>query len=240
LILVAGRGRRLASVWTDPKCLLEIDGAPLLGRYLDVLGEFPAIDDICLVVGYRADAVRARLLSHPATARVRYVNNPRYEDGSILSLHAGLVADGAPTLLMDGDVYFEPEVVRRLLAAGGDTTLLVDTTSRNTGEEIMVGGDVDRLVRVGRGMSGAFPIYGEWIGFMTLAPEATHRFKRLADDRIIAGQIGGGYEDVLDDLVRQVPARPCLVDGLRWIEIDFPDDVERARRLATASHPPLY
>jgi choline kinase len=225
-------------VWTDPKCLLDIDGAPLLGRYLDVLAEFPAIDDICLVVGYRADAIRAQLLSHPAAARVRCVDNPRYEDGSILSLHAGLVADGASTLLMDGDVYFEPEVVRRLLAAGGDTTLLVDTTSRNTGEEIMVGGDVDRLVRVGRGMSGAFPIHGEWIGFMTLTPEATHQFRRLTDDRVLGGHTAGGYEDVLDDLVQRVAARPCLVDGLRWIEIDFPDDVVRARRLASAPSPP--
>jgi choline kinase len=236
LVLVAGAGRRLWGYSRDPKCLLTIGGVPLIHRYLDALDDLgPLVAEVVLVVGYQADEIRRRVGEHRLARLVRYVRNERYDKGSILSLAAGLEAGGETTLLMDGDVYFEPAVLQRLIDAPADDAFLVDTRSQNTGEEIMVGADDGgRIVRVGRGMSGHFDVYGEWIGFLKASPSASRELARLVSRRIAEGATTIGYEDLLDEMIATVPSSACLVDGLHWVEIDFPQDVELAKQLAAA------
>ena len=236
IVLVAGRGRRLSECTSDPKCLLEIGGTPLIHRYLDALGPFRSqISEVVLVVGYRPDAIRRSVGRHPAGACVRYVTNPRFEEGSVLSLHAGLAGIDDDILLMDGDVYFEPTLVHRLLEAPAENLLLVDTRSVNTGEEIMAGARGGRLVEIGRGMRGDFDVYGEWVGFLRAGRSAARRLASLIGAEIARDGVKQGYEDVLQQLADAVPFEICLVDDLRWTEIDFVQDVERARALAAAA-----
>ena len=73
---------------------------------------------------------------------------------------------------MDGDVYFEPTLVSRLLEGPAENLLLVDTRSVNSGEEIMAGARGGRLVEIGRGMGGDFDVYGEWVGFLRASRSA--------------------------------------------------------------------
>jgi choline kinase len=240
LLLVAGRGRRLWNYSRGPKCLIPIQGVPLIHRYLDALGTLgPRLARISAVVGYETAAIRACVSRHPLGHLVQYVTNDRFELGSILSLRAGLGDGGSPTLLMDGDVYFEPLVLDRLLAAPGDNVFLIDTRSTNTGEEIMLGANAGRVVRVGRGMHGHFDAYGEWIGFLKMDATASRILAQSATARINAGVTGTGYEDLLDGLALAVPFSTCLADGLRWVEIDFPEDVATAVRLSSADAPAL-
>jgi len=44
-----------------------------------------------------------------------------------------------------------------------------------------------------------------------------------------------GYEDILPFLFKSVWFGHVAVDGLKWIEIDFRDDLRRAERLAITS-----
>ena len=58
LILAAGRGRRMMSLTESvPKCLLEIDGKPLLQRQIEAMKE-AGISEIAIVTGYKSNLLK--------------------------------------------------------------------------------------------------------------------------------------------------------------------------------------
>ena len=66
IILAGGKGSRLAP-WHAPKCLLPVNGVPILNRILDHLfgwtgGDYPnVVDKAIICTGYRADDVEAAI-----------------------------------------------------------------------------------------------------------------------------------------------------------------------------------
>ena len=68
VILAAGRGGRLRGAAGDrPKCLARVGARTLLERQMQALRAC-GVDDIAVVVGYRADDVRARLRIRASTS----------------------------------------------------------------------------------------------------------------------------------------------------------------------------
>jgi molybdenum cofactor cytidylyltransferase len=88
IVLAAGMAARFGS----PKQLLEIAGRTLVRRIADEACA-SRLDDVIVVVGWQADAVRAALDGSAA----RVVENPHYAAGQSTSVRAGLaaVADAA-------------------------------------------------------------------------------------------------------------------------------------------------
>jgi len=209
VLLAAGRGRRLGRAL--PKCLLEIGGKTLLERHLEALRGF----DVTIVVGYQKEKIVERL---PRGVEVRV--NERYREGSILSLECG-IPDG-PFIAMDADVLYEPELLHRLAAAPEPVAFLLDPRSAFTGEEMMLGVSGRRVLGIGRGLKGNFDLVGETVGFTKIA--AVEELRRAI---ALVGNPEAEYEEALDLLVRRVEAGYVTVDR-PWMEIDFPEDVERA------------
>ncbi len=87
IVLAAGESRRMGG----GKQLLPVEGGTLLGRVLEACLT-SGLDEVVLVLGHRADRVRASLgdlLTHP---KLRIVVNPGYRDGMSTSLATGLRA----------------------------------------------------------------------------------------------------------------------------------------------------
>ncbi len=235
IVLAAGVGTRLREVTRLPKCLLVVGGRSLLHRYLDALTPYASrIENFVLVVGHEAQAIERHAAEHPLGSLLRTVHNPAYEQGSVLSAFAARDYFQQDVLLMDGDVFFTPPLLDRLMAAVQRNALLVDTASSNTGEEIMAGANRGRVTAIARGMSGSFDTYGEWVGFLRMGSETASRFGGLLAQRVNNGLQTAGYEDVLQQLVDEERFGMVLADGLPWTEIDFPQDLTRAERLASA------
>src|SRR5436305_8441030 len=119
IILAAGVGRRLGVAATgQPKILLELGGRTLLDRHLEAL-EACGVDDIRITVGYRSDLIDAALSRLGRRGRVELVDNPRYREGSMVSLwvQSTHLRAGIPLLLLDGDVLYDPCMIERLIAA---------------------------------------------------------------------------------------------------------------------------
>src|SRR5690348_3469159 len=112
IILAAGAARRLAPL-TDRtnKCLLRVGGRSLLDRMLDALAA-AGIEAATIVVGHCQDQVRAEAGARRGGMAIRFLENPDYRKGSILSLWAAreLLAEG-DCLVMDADVLFPPGVL---------------------------------------------------------------------------------------------------------------------------------
>lgn len=90
LIPAAGMSRRMG---TANKLLLVLHGKPLIAHVLEAV-QASGVNEICVVLGHDANAVRAVLEAH-ATRPVRFVTNTEYRSGLASSLACGFGALGS-------------------------------------------------------------------------------------------------------------------------------------------------
>ncbi|HXH85091.1 MAG TPA: phosphocholine cytidylyltransferase family protein, partial [Candidatus Tectomicrobia bacterium] len=229
VILVAGVARRLAPL-TDRthKALLPVGGRPVLARMLQAL-EAAGVPETVLVVGHCADQIRALAGDRVGAMTIRYVHNPDYQRGSVLSLHAAREHLREPVLVMDADVLFPREILRRLLALPAPSALLVDRGFEDTGEEVKVYTRGDRVIALGKKVvPEAWDGVGEGVGFFKCGAEATgdlvRHLARVAEESHGLGE----WEDALHRLLADHHVGWADVTGLPWTEIDFVEDLRRA------------
>lgn len=107
IILAAGMGTRLRPLTNDrPKCLVAVNGVPMVERQIQFLKE-KGIDDITLVSGYKAEALEFLKDKYG----VDIVFNDRYDTcNNINSIY--IVRDRFhDTYVLEGDVYMAKNVL---------------------------------------------------------------------------------------------------------------------------------
>jgi choline kinase len=229
IILAAGVARRLAPL-TDKthKALLAVGGRPLLSRMLAALSDV-GIRETLIVVGHCADQVRAVGGTRLGPMAIRYVENPQYAKGSVLSLYAARAFLAEPALVMDADVLFPREMLRRLLAIPAPSALLIDRGFSDTGEEVKLYTRGERVIALGKKtVPEAFESVGEGIGFFKCGAAAGPEFVTALEHVIATGDGLNEYEDALHSLLQRVHVGWVDVTGLPWTEIDFAEDLRRA------------
>jgi choline kinase len=230
IILAAGVARRLAPL-TDhtQKSLLPVGGRPILGRMLEALHAV-GVRRAVIVVGHCADQVQALAASAPPGLTVECVNNPAYQQGSVLSLLAArqvIVRDS--TLIMDADVVFPREFLRRLVASPAPNALLVDRGFADTGEEVKIYTKGERVIALGKkAMPRAWDLVGEGIGFFKCGAAAGPELVGLLEQVSEESRGLCEYEDALHLIVGRQPVAAVDVTGLPWTEVDFVEDLRRA------------
>ncbi len=239
VLLAAGVGRRLGL--DGPKCLLAVAGRSLLERHLDCL-EAVGVSDVTVVMGHAhqhmATALRSiedarRALGKPLSIRVEPLLNELYEHGSLVSLQRGvdrLCETGG--LWMDADVLYPATLLERLVASAHDNCVLLDGRSSEQGEEMMLGVSDDRVMRIARRVGADWDRVGESVGFFKISAESVGTLRAVLDREVEAGRLDQEHEDALDAILGEVVFGYERVDDLPWTEIDFPDDVKKAERLA--------
>jgi choline kinase len=233
LILVAGVGRRLGSITADTtKVLLSFGGKSLLRRHLESLAS-GGVEDVTLVVGYRANDVRAEIVRIDPPLPVTLIDNPRYRNGSIVSLWSAreMLASGADVILMDGDVLYDARLLQRLLNAEGNR-FLVDRSIEAGDEPVKLCFRDGRIVDFHKRPTEPHDWHGESVGFFRFTPGVAADLARRTIAYVDGGSIALEYEEPIRDMVLAAP--PALfgaidVTDLPWLEIDFPEDLERAR-----------
>lgn len=231
VILAAGVGRRLGTSHDGPKVLLEMGGRTLLARRLDALAA-EGVDDVSITVGFEAAKIRAEVERCGFAGRVRYVENRRFVEGSLLSLRVqgAVLRSGDDVLVMDGDVLHDGRMIRRLLDTPGEAVLLVDPELEPGDEPVKVCFRGETIVDFRKVPEHAHDRHGELVGFFRFSPAMANA---LADrcDALAAQSPKLEYEEAIRDLILEDPARFVAADvgDLPWTEIDFEEDVARAR-----------
>jgi choline kinase len=230
IILVAGVARRLAPL-TDSthKALLPVGGRPVLTRMLESLNAV-GVRQVTLVVGHCADQIRKHAGERVGRMAVRYIHNPEYARGSVLSLYTARQALREPTLIMDADVLFPRDFLRRLLEIPAPSALLVDRGFTDTGEEVKIYTRGERVIALGKKVvPEAWDAVGEGIGFFKCGPGAGRELMGLLEQVIDDSQGICEYEDALHLLVSRQRVEAVGVTGLPWTEVDFAEDLHRAQ-----------
>lgn len=229
IILAAGVGWRLKPhTETTPKCLMEIGGKPLLRRYLETFAAL-GLPEVVLVVGHLKEQVMAEAERGPADMDVRFVVNEQFTRGNILSLwHARHEFDD-DLLVMDGDILFPRELLARVIASPHANAIAVDERFQDTGEEQKVVCEDGWVVEVTKKTTGDPQVRGEAVGILRLSADAAEVLRGILEEFIETGKDSLEYEDAFRELAAEVPIGLVEIGDLPWIEIDFEEDLARAR-----------
>lgn len=118
LILAAGMASRLRPLTTDtPKCLLKIGERCLLQRSIDALIA-GGINELVIVTGFLHEKIETFVAEHYPELNVTFIHNKVFEStNNIYSLWlARKEVEGLDTLLLDSDLVYDPEIIKRVLA----------------------------------------------------------------------------------------------------------------------------
>ena len=118
IILAAGMGKRLGEYTRDnTKCMLPVNGRPLIDRTLDMLASL-GIRRVVIVVGYQAQNLIDYIGQRYADRLdIEYINNPIYDRTNniySLSLASEQMAQD-DTLLLESDLILEPSILQSLV-----------------------------------------------------------------------------------------------------------------------------
>jgi choline kinase len=236
IILAAGLGLRLQQPLGEqfPKCLLRFEGMTLLERHLQML-EAAGVEEVVLALGFQPELVEAELQRINWPRPVEIVLNPRYDLGSVLTVHtlADALTRGGDVLLMDADVLYDERILAALVAGEHANRLLIDRDFE-TGDEpvkLCLKDGVPVELRKQLAVNLEYDTIGESVGFFRLRETTAQRFAQIVAGYIDSGRANLPHEEAVRDLLqeRSQVFETADVTGSPWIEIDFPNDVVRAR-----------
>jgi len=236
IILAAGRGLRLqqSDDHQFPKCLLQFGGMSLLERHLRML-KSAGVDEVVLALGFRHERVEAELDRLHWRPRPEIVLNPRFDLGSVLTVHtvADAMTRGGEVLLMDADVLYHESIVAALVAGKKPVNRVLIDRDFEAGDEpvkLCVRAGVPIELRKQLAPDLRYDTIGESVGFFRFDESGARRLAAIVSDYVGSGRANLPHEEAVRDLLREASQAVEVADvtGAPWIEIDFPSDVTRA------------
>ena len=236
IILAAGVGKRLGEAGQkQPKSLLRFQGKSLLQRHLEHLRHYQ-IAQVAIAVGYQAASIQAEIKAIGAETWVKTVYNPDYIQGSVVSLWTLRedLAAGDDLLLMDADVLCDRPMIERLVQTKINNCFLLDRDFESGDEPVKLCVKAGSLVEFRKQVAAnlAYDFAGESVGFFRFDSGTAQRLARATEDYVTNRRREEPYEEVIRDLLLQTPEQFGYEDitGFPWIEIDFPEDLQRAQK----------
>ena len=235
IILAAGTGNRLGKYSDNkPKSLLEFNGKSLLKRHIEIL-KSQNIKTITIVTGYESKMIIEHLDN--SLIPIHYILNERYTEGSILSLECArkILLNEPEFILMDADVLYDSRIMSCLINTKIKNCLLLDRNFIDGEEPVKIcvdkNGNINEFGKVIPNKHD-YDFYGESVGFFKFDNYIGNELVSIIDDYIAKEENEMPYEEVIRNSVLKSPEKFGFEDisGIPWIEIDFPEDIERAHR----------
>ncbi len=232
LILAAGTGSRLMPHTSNkPKCMVEIDGRPLLLRQLSILDEFPHEQKI-IVGGYKGEMIM--------DYGTLYFDNPDYKNSNMVwSLKKAMSSFENVLIVSYGDIVFSRDIFGTLLESDEDISVVVDLDWQDywqaRHENYLSDAESLKITEgfitdIGRKNVSLGDIEAQYIGLMKFQNKGIDILKQYLsnDNSLINGKhIRDAY---MTDLFQQMISdgfkiKPVLING-NWIEIDNETDLQ--------------
>ena len=234
IILSAGQGSRLGHLTADrPKCLIDFGGRSLLDRQLDALAH-NGIDEAVVVTGFRDEQVEAAIARRAGGPRVRTVYNPFYKVADNLgSLFIARSELSGECLVWNGDTLVSETLMARVIAnRRPGICVTIDRKDSYDADDMKVVVDREgRLHAIGKRLPMR-NVNAESIGLLAFREGGAETFREAIESAIRAPEgTTIWYLRVIHHIARKRDVWTLDISGDEWGEVDFPEDVERARQL---------
>jgi len=232
LLLAAGSGNRLQPL-TDsiPKCLIEINGRPILERLIDNLCD-NGFKRLVIVVGYMHHCIRRFVNEYAGDLTIEFITNPLYQTtNNIYSLWLARNKIQELFLLVESDLVFESSQLEGLLYPNkiaisrmqpwmNGTTITIDS--------------LNRVQAFGMGGNGYTEITRyKTVNIYSLSDSTWRKVVERLELHISSGKVNEYYEVVFKEMIADgsLSMDGVFFDPERWYEIDTPADLENAERI---------
>jgi choline kinase len=236
IILAAGQGTRLRPLTNDlPKCMVALQGKPLLDHQLEVLAA-RGITDRHIVAGYLSDRIeRPELQKHinPAYACTNMVRT--------LFCAADLMNGDEDILITYGDVVYTEQVLVTLMSCDAPICLGVDLNWREYWQarmedplqdaETLRLNDGNRIIELGKKPISYDQIEGQYMGLIKIRADHVLKFKAFWEnmDRT-ATYDGKDFDNMfmtsfLQSLIDAGWDVRAAFTRNGWMEVDAPEDL---------------
>jgi phosphoenolpyruvate phosphomutase len=242
IIVAAGPGSRLNPLTNEkPKCLIEVGGKTILERALEAL-RANGVERIAVVRGYCS-----QLIDYP---NITYYENPNYRENNILrSLFYAEREIDDDFIFSYSDIIFDSEIVAKLIECEAEIAITVDVNwlQRYDGRDLhpiseaeLVKIENGQVVKIGKEVVRPDEAHGEFIGLAKFtrsgAKAMRTAYHRIAEERPAAPFQHAASLDkaYVTDMIQELVDNGSLVQSIDikggWMEIDTPQDLERAQR----------
>ena len=196
LLMAAGKGTRISRyIEGRPKCTVPIGDTTLIEYTIKELYK-RGITEIAMVLGYQSDVIKEVLKDYDIT----YFYNYFYDvTNSIASAWFAKEFITGDMLLMNADVYLEPDIFDEVLAEQRSPVLFSDG-SRKEEADYKFYYEGNELIKYGKELQGE-DISGEYIGIAKIKAEFINQFIGKLSELIAEGKHSMWWEDVLYSFV---------------------------------------
>ena len=236
VILSAGQGKRLLPLTADcPKCILPVRGRTLIEWQIDELSKC-GIDQVIVVLGFRADKVERILEQRYGSNRIQTIYNDAYAvSDNMVSCWAAHGQMDSDFVLLNGDTLFEAALLQRLLdTRSRPVTVTISHKDRYDADDMKVELDEQRLVRIGKDLLPD-QVDGESIGMILFRGEGPMLFRSALEKALRSpSSQRKWYLSVIDEMARSMPVWTCSIKGFQWCEVDYHADLKLAEKVVSA------
>lgn len=241
VILAAGMGTRLRPLTnSEHKCMTKVCGIPIIKQTLINL-EKSEFDEVVIVVGYLRDKLMEEIKQIGCSLKISFAENTIYDQtNTAYSLKLGLetAVDFEELYVIEGDVFFEDAVLKRLIDSETENATILEHYNENL-EGTFVELDSSGNVTDWRHKSDQEEGYELTDKYKTVN---LHKFSRdfvteILMPTISSYMIANGKDKPFEKVMKHIVNRhPDLIYGEvlhheKWYEIDDIHDLEIAEAL---------
>lgn len=218
ILLAGGTGTRISEFIGDvPKCSLDIGGRSLIRHTVELFQRNNI--EVIIVVGYKADIIKDLLCDLDVT----YYFNPFYSvTNSLASLwFSRNELYDEDIIIANADVYFEQNMLDKLLSSKHEQTLLMDSNSEL---DYLFYCNGNQLIGHGKELR---EYSGEYVGIAKIKKVFLEKFVERLEELVKEQHHYFWWENVLYSFINEIPINVIDVSGMFWSEIDVIEDYNR-------------
>lgn len=231
VILAAGMGKRLQEVSEGvPKSMIKIGASSIIHHQLQSCMDV-GIKEFVIVLGYKMEQLKSHILKKISNEQVTFIENPIYDTTNTLhSLWLTREHLNDDFIYFNADVFFQSGLLKKISEPSQYSQLLLETKSCAEEEVKMIIDDEMRILEI----SKQLPIpkcAGEFIGIGKFNKNILERFIHYLQFGVDNGQSNNYFEYAVGLLTKDKILQAVPTDGIPCIEIDFPEDLVRAKEM---------
>jgi len=223
VILAAGTGTRLSL--PIPKSMAPVGHRSIIHRQLDAFRKI-GIEDFVVVVGFEQEQLRRHLQDEPGQFTF-IANEPFVETNTIYSLYLAREHITGPFFYANADVLLDYRVIERIQADNAPAALAI-RTGQCAEEDVKVAVHNNQIIHIGKTLKQGD---GEFLGIARFDTETAQQLiSTIVDIVEQQGVMDDYFERAVDQLCTACAISAVDVTDLPCIEVDFPEDLDIARR----------